>query len=98
MKIFTIKHLIKFSLMLSFLIFSFMPAYALTNEQKCIKDNAYQAIAQALFANNTYDKYRVSIIETIGRLAVPDDQGYNIDSYKNALIDDTLKKMLLTVS
>lgn len=98
MKIFTLKHVIKSGLILSFLIFSIIPAYSLTNEQKCIKDNAYQAIAQALFANNTYDKYRVSIIETIGRLAVPDDQGYNIDSYKNALIDDTLKKMLSSVS
>lgn len=98
MNILTIKHITKAALILSILLFSVIPAQGLTNEQRDIKNNAYLTIAQALFADNAYDKYRISIIETIGRLAVPDDRGYSNDLYNNPLIDDTLKRMLASVS
>lgn len=87
----------KTALTLCLFFSALIPAYSLTNDQKDIKNNAYRTIAEALFAESTYDKYRIEIIETIGKLAVPNDDGYNTDVYRTNLIDNTLKKMLAAV-
>ena len=86
-------------------VFSFIIALSLCNialanqeNYSKIKTDSYKAIAEALFDDNTYDKFRIEIIETLGNLSVPDDKGYSDQSARDTMINKTVTSMLAAVT
>lgn len=63
-----------------------------------IKEDSYRALAQAFYNKNTYSKFRIEIIDTLGKLSDKTDTSYNEDSFENTMIYKTLKSMLAAVT
>lgn len=63
-----------------------------------LKKQSYKTLAEALFNDDTYGKFRLEIVEKLGKLADPTDQSYSEEATSKDQLFDTVKGLLKTVT
>lgn len=81
-----------------FILFNNSPITAKENNYKEIKKQSYEVIAEALYDKNTYTKFKLQMIEMLGKLADPTGQSYLDESMNASPVYSLLKSMMSAVT
>lgn len=96
------KHLKQFlfiNIILGFLALSFFNiSIAKETDYSKIKKESYKTLAEALFSDDTYSKYRLEIVDTLGKLADPTDNSYSSNNIASSQAYNKVKSMLKSVT
>jgi HEAT repeat protein len=63
-----------------------------------LKKVSYKVLAEAFYGENTYDKYRIEMIDILGKLADETGNSYKNGGYDNSDIFKTVRTMLTAVT
>jgi HEAT repeat protein len=82
-----------------FMLFSTINAgFASQKKHEELRKQSYKTLAEAFYSNDTYDNYRIQILEVLGKLSDNTGKTYSDQSVDNSSVYKTLKAMLTTVT
>jgi HEAT repeat protein len=97
---FQLKYKNLLTLIFCFYLFSGFQSSSIakTVSTKELKQQSYKTLAEAFYSDKTYNKFRMNIIDIMGKLADKSDKSYTSESYENSPVFQTVRTMLSAVT